>query len=283
VNILVRQAELKDLSQLIRISSQSFIEMGRMPTRFGRHAIAAFRNKSDWLLVAKHRNKIVGFLFGNDEYMQKKNPTIEWLAIHPAYQRKGIGKTLLEKYEKLCRQRGFHEIYLSTPFANKFYEKNNYNLTSIKYRMVRELLGQSIERPNIDYKMLEFEDLGFIFNLLTPHQSLNLAESWVDVYELEQDKSVILYKNGKPKTILICKTDPYDYDLLCANFMYFRTKTELYDLLLILSYLGSKKSKRWVGFTTDNVQEKRFAEKMNFKESHMPSFRMQYYFEKKLL
>jgi len=80
------------------------------------------------LLVAKNKNNIVGYLLANDPYGGVSS--IIWLAVKNSFQRKGIGGSLLRRYEIIAKKQEVHKItLLVTNKKNiKFYEKNDYKL-----------------------------------------------------------------------------------------------------------------------------------------------------------
>lgn len=72
-------------------------------------------------------NNLVGFCFGLPTWGGVS--TIYWLAVEPAYQKKGIGKKLLSEWEIDAKSQGGHTIHLNTDDRNlEFYKKSGYEI-----------------------------------------------------------------------------------------------------------------------------------------------------------
>ena len=75
------------------------------------------------IAIDSDTNKIIGFLIGDNTYGGVG--FISWVGILPEYRGKGIGKMLMEDYEKFARSKKAHLLELFTydkvkPFYDKF-------------------------------------------------------------------------------------------------------------------------------------------------------------------
>ncbi|HPQ97456.1 MAG: GNAT family N-acetyltransferase [Thiothrix sp.] len=81
------------------------------------------------VIVAGKRNPIMGFAIM--KYLDDE-ARLNLLAVHPRYQRQGIGTRLLQWLEETARVNGNGVIYLETRLANqaarKFYETAGYQI-----------------------------------------------------------------------------------------------------------------------------------------------------------
>ena len=283
MDITIRTMELQDIPQLVRIANQSFVELGRLPGRFGPLTIKFLKEFPDWLFVAQCGAKVVGFLVGRPPDKKREVLSISWIATDPAWQGKGVGGMLLEAYENQCRKHALSKIYIETPFAGDFYEKHGYRAIGAEYRMIKELLGKSITRPaGREVSILGLEDLPALLDRLEKSEALEFLDSFLRTYQNEQDKSLLLGPADGVEGILIGETDPYNRDLVRAIFCYYRNISSLELLLLAFEYICSTKGVRWAGFAPASTQAKELSERLGWEESHLPSYWVAYKFQREL-
>lgn len=80
-------------------------------------------SKATIFYVAVENDKIIGTIRGTFD-------RISSLFVDGNQHKKGIGKTLLKKFEKEAKKKGYNMIKLrSQPYSVKFYEKNGYKKT----------------------------------------------------------------------------------------------------------------------------------------------------------
>lgn len=66
------------------------------------------------VFVAEYHDQIIGTISGRKEHMSMK---VESFAVHPQFQRRGIGMQLLEELEALARSYRCHKVYLFTAWS----------------------------------------------------------------------------------------------------------------------------------------------------------------------
>lgn len=94
--------------------------------------------RAEIFFVAIDKNKIVGMIRG------KKNRIIN-LFVNGEYHNKGIGKRLLEKFEKECKKQGSLEIKISSSlYTVPFYQKFDYKKTT-GIRKLKKLHGLNVQ------------------------------------------------------------------------------------------------------------------------------------------
>ena len=98
--------------------------------------------------VAEENGKIVGFISYLSEYA---HPKIGWIGVEPNYQRKGIGKKLIEAVEKEAKKFGAKELSVDTvPIGDamektfKFYQAMDFKVKE-KYKTKSADTGKEIE------------------------------------------------------------------------------------------------------------------------------------------
>lgn len=84
-------------------------------------------DEDDCILVVMDNDVIVGCIMLHP--FDKKTVKFRQMAIHPKWQGKGIGKTLLEDAEQLAKERNFEKIVLhARQTAIGFYEQAGYSI-----------------------------------------------------------------------------------------------------------------------------------------------------------
>ena len=87
----------------------------------------------DLSLVAIEDNKIVGYiLFTKIKIGEYEEVSLSPLAVLPQYQRKGIGRKLIENGHKIAKELGYH--YSVVLGSENYYPKFNY-VPAIQYRI----------------------------------------------------------------------------------------------------------------------------------------------------
>lgn len=92
------------------------------------------------LLVAKEKNKIIGFIMG--ERIAGNWAMAHLMAVHPSYQKKGIGTQLVEAFENECKHRDIHGImqYVhNNQNSLNFFKKRGYSLGSTVIEAIKPL------------------------------------------------------------------------------------------------------------------------------------------------
>ena len=282
MEVTIRKMELEDFSQVVRIANQAFLEYARFTSRFGAGIVGILQRLPDWQYVAAAGDDVVGFM--TCSVTGKERTGIGWIAIHPAWQGRGIGRKLMETLETRSRNEGFERVVTGTPFSLDFYLSCGYRLTGARYRMARGLPGKHIippEGPRI--RGIDLEDLTDLMETLDEPQKLRFLGSFMQVYEKEPDKSFYLEGDGQVKGILVGETNPHNYELVRVQFVSYRETTGLKDLLDAFAYICSKKGKRWAGFETTDVALKETIEAWDWEEAHLPAWAVSYEVEKDLM
>ena len=104
-----------------------------------------FRNKKEKIFLAVENNLIVGYIAIREE---NKEVEITLLAVLKKYQRKGIGRKLLEYVLKLARKKKFKQVILEVRKDNsraiKLYKK--FDFVVVKSRKVNKIVKLKIKK-----------------------------------------------------------------------------------------------------------------------------------------
>lgn len=109
----LKTGDTRKLSELISVFALVFKTESK--TADPAHLEKLLQQENFFAITASVENKIVGGLTGNiliQHYTAKPLAYIFDLAVLPHYQRKGIGRQLIEFTTEHFRQRGFEEIFV---------------------------------------------------------------------------------------------------------------------------------------------------------------------------
>ncbi len=279
--IKIRNMTLKDLPQVIRIANMSFPFTGRRPSVVGPYIIGRLHKDPDFQFVAIADGQVVGFITCLRQ--DSKKAELTYIAVHPAYRRKGVGKSLVSTLEKALREQGYEYIWLVTqPMARPFYEKLGYSVFKISYKLGKELLGKEIKKPEAEIITPTLEDAVEIAQKLDDWpQALT---HFIKAYEKEPDKAIIARKHGEYLGIITAKADEYNHDLLVITYANTPTKNpeNILELIEIMEYIASLKGYRWIGHTTQNQTILEKLKQKGWVENPLPTFMHTIYMHKKL-
>ena len=89
-----------------------------------------FEPISQHFMAVDENEKVVGVI----KMFEKENGVgwVSHLAIDPAYQKKGIGRLLMDTVEKAAKEKGYHVIGCMSPANVDFVLKNNSDIDAIK-------------------------------------------------------------------------------------------------------------------------------------------------------
>ena len=144
--IKIELAEITDLNRIMEITRACAIDLisnnifqwnEKYPSK------EAFKKdiEKNTLYVCKNKSRITGCIslcadkdeeYENVKWITEdfKNLYLHRLAVHPEYQKKGVGRSLMDFAEEYAKLNGFKSVRLDTfsqnPRNNKFYKSRNY-------------------------------------------------------------------------------------------------------------------------------------------------------------
>lgn len=132
-NILLKDLNLEETLVLIKISFETFIDKGIVPTALNLTTEQLVEKKEYQTFSAFYENKLIGILI----YKINNNVCyIDKICIHPQYQSLGIGKILISELFVECKMLKIKKIWLYTFDYNrsiKFYESLKFYKYSFKH------------------------------------------------------------------------------------------------------------------------------------------------------
>jgi GNAT superfamily N-acetyltransferase len=144
-SIEIRGLRLDDVLAAVRVSNQAFLEHARFP-RMGRNVIRYVREHPGWQWGAFEGEALLGFLL-TEPNTEKNRVAIRLIATDPGAQGRGLGGRLLDELERKARAEGFGLLSVGTPFASRFYQKYGFEQTQVAPKMIREIIGRPVPRP----------------------------------------------------------------------------------------------------------------------------------------
>src|SRR5690606_3085959 len=92
-----------------------------------------------WLGVAESAGRLIGYCLGFDNMTFNANGRVSWIEEIMAAEsrrRQGIGRALMDEFEKWARSRGSKLIGLATRRAAPFYDALGYEASATYYRKI---------------------------------------------------------------------------------------------------------------------------------------------------
>ncbi|MGC8631114.1 MAG: GNAT family N-acetyltransferase [Thermoprotei archaeon] len=155
---MLRRLSYRDLPAVLRVASSAFIEEARRPEVIGPGFLDALSRKPELQIGAFEEGKLVGFLIGDEG---EDWALVNWIAVSPTYQHRGVGSLLLTEYEQAVKKRGKSRVRLGTPFSKGFYENMGYTCVNVERVLWKKIVGQEGE-PRGEFSA----DLAKLLNLL---------------------------------------------------------------------------------------------------------------------
>lgn len=129
MNVKIREGKESDYSSIEEIEKLCFPN----PRKKKKLKAKIFSKPNPYFIVAEIDGRVVGYEMGYDV----KGKLYDcYKAIHPDFQRKGIGKLLLEKQLEIAKKRGYKYVFIKT--SNNYLGmlilalKNGFKITGYK-------------------------------------------------------------------------------------------------------------------------------------------------------
>lgn len=133
----IRPAQLSDseaLFSLAKVFATSFtVERPVFEASLG----ALLQSPDTFIAVASDGGQVVGYVLGFDHHTFFANGRASWveeIMVSEIYRRRGIGRLLMESFERWARERQSKLIALATRRAAPFYRNIGYDESAIYFR-----------------------------------------------------------------------------------------------------------------------------------------------------
>jgi GNAT superfamily N-acetyltransferase len=141
----VRPATESDLGKILDLYAQAEFDAGKvLPLATAKQLFERFADYPDYTLyVAEHGGDIVGtfalLVMHNLGHLGAPSAIVEDVAVAPASQRNGIGKSMMQFALGLCRAKGCYKLMLSSNAkrerAHAFYESLGFERHGFSFRV----------------------------------------------------------------------------------------------------------------------------------------------------
>ena len=137
MNVSFRGATLDDADKLFEMVKDFATSFSPERSAFEsslRHIVGAETAK---LTAALCGGQLVGYCLGFDHYAFYANGRVSWveeIAVRKDFRKEGIGRQLMEEFEKWCVSRESRLVGLATRRASAFYEALDYENSATFYR-----------------------------------------------------------------------------------------------------------------------------------------------------
>ena len=279
--VAVRTPRWADIPALVRLASQAFLENARYP-------ISAFESwQTKWRYVAEVDGAVAGFLFGRAPEGSAE-AWIGLLAVHPAFQRRGVGRALVAAIEADAKRAKLEAVRVGTPFAVGFYKKTGYRIDSTEYALVRELIGVTVDPPDEGAILIgrcDFEDLDSVISDLRGDDRARFLEQFFAAYREDSSRIFIAIDDSRPNPKIIGgavgRRSERNRDLVEVRTLSGAKRSRV-ELLDAIAYQSSKEGARWIGVRT---RDQRFVNDLvnrGYEIAHLPEWWTLYYLMKTL-
>jgi len=154
---MIRPLKAKDLPSVLSVASSAFEEEARRPEVIGPGFLDSLSRRPDLQIGAFEGEELIGFLIGDEG---EDWGLVNWIAVSPDQQKKGVGTALINEFEERVRARGKRRVRLGTPFARGFYERLGYKCVGTQYVLWKKLVGGTVKAdPAFDIDLEGIVDL----------------------------------------------------------------------------------------------------------------------------
>lgn len=139
MDIDIREAAIEDKEEIFKLVEKFSTSFKTERILFDESIKNIIDDKSASLLVAETNKKIIGYCLGFVHYTFYANGQVSWLEeimIEEFFRRKGIGKMLVEQFEKWSKSRDSKLVALATRRASSFYYAVGYEKSAEYFRKV---------------------------------------------------------------------------------------------------------------------------------------------------
>jgi GNAT superfamily N-acetyltransferase len=134
---IVRSAEPQDALAMLALAQTFATSFAVEPDAF-QHAFAAVLiDEHAHLLVAEQDSQIIGYLLGFVHVTFYANGSVAWveeITVSAPYRRYGVGRLLMQDFERWAAERGAKLVALATRRAARFYQALGYEESATYYR-----------------------------------------------------------------------------------------------------------------------------------------------------
>lgn len=135
--IQIRAAQAKDADDLFQLAKEFATSFAARKSAFEVSFKRLLATSDACVAIAECEEKIIGYILGFDHDTFYANGRVAWteeIMVHTDFRRKGVGKSLMEHFEKWARARDAKLIALATRRAASFYKSIGYEESAVYFR-----------------------------------------------------------------------------------------------------------------------------------------------------
>ena len=133
----VRRLTLNDLDALFHLVEQFATSFKPEHGAFEVAVQHIILDESAWISVADYNGEVAGYCLGFEHYALFANGRVAWveeIMVKEELRQKGIGRALMEEFEKWASTRGAKLVALATRRASPFYSALGYEESATYFR-----------------------------------------------------------------------------------------------------------------------------------------------------
>ncbi|WP_297426804.1 GNAT family N-acetyltransferase [Clostridium sp.] len=136
-DIIIRKANSNDIDQLFGLVEKFATSYKANHEAFTISFENLFNDMSVFLYVVECNEELIGYCLGFDHYTFFANGRVSWLEeimILESYRKSGIGRKLMDEFEKWAKSRNSGLVALATRRAAPFYKALDYEESAVYFR-----------------------------------------------------------------------------------------------------------------------------------------------------
>jgi len=280
--VTIERIKLEDLPVILKVAAMSFSEEARRPEVIAPGLLRALMQEPKYQLKAVIYDEVAGFLIGAKNKGQNE-AIIEWIAVNPKYQKRGIGRTLLNEFEKTAKEDNVARISLITPFARGFYEKCGYTLVGVHYKLIKSVTANIIHESSANIKLISWENTKELIDAIGETEAWNFLAIFFDSYKQQKNLfSAAVVRNNKIVGLIVAKENEWSREIFESSYLFYIDFDVLQELLNALIAECIRRGALIAGITIGKESDATALIKNGWSEAHLPIFWTSYKFFKNI-
>lgn len=135
--LAIRPAQLSDTEALFSLARSFATSFAVERSAFEKSFTALLQSHEAFIAVASEEGRVVGYVLGFDHYTFYANGRVAWveeIMVTEEYRRRGVGRLLMENFERWAKERQSKLVALATPRATPFYRGIGYEESATYFR-----------------------------------------------------------------------------------------------------------------------------------------------------
>ena len=142
---VIREATVQDMDSVFAMAKDLATSFDVKYEAFCASFNEVLNTSNAFLLVAEKNKVVVAYLLGFEHTAFYANGRVSWVEevyVNPRYRKEGLGRLLMNAFEKGAKQHSSKLVALSTRRAGDFYESLGYEASATYYKKTFEKVSE---------------------------------------------------------------------------------------------------------------------------------------------